>query len=53
MQLSFVVLLIAVASCRAAEIKEEDDVMVLTTANFDEAIKSGNVLVEFCKLYYM
>jgi len=34
------------------EIKEEDNVLVLTTANFDEAIKQNDhVLVEFCGLF--
>lgn len=32
------------------EIKEEDDVLVVTTANWDEAVTDdANVLVEFCK----
>lgn len=32
------------------EIAEEDDVLVLTSNNFDDAIKENNfILVEFCK----
>jgi hypothetical protein len=33
-----------------ADIKEDNGVLILTTANFDDAIKENpNLLVEFCK----
>jgi hypothetical protein len=36
-----------------ASIEEEEHVLVLTTSNFDEAIKANQyVLVEFCKYIY-
>ena len=39
-----------VALSFAAEITEEENVMVLTEANFDEALGANkNILVEFCK----
>lgn len=35
-----------------AEIKEDKDVLVLTEANFEEAVNDNTtVLVEFCKCY--
>ena len=37
-----------------ASIEEEEHVLVLTTSNFDEAIKANQyVLVEFCKYIYI
>lgn len=43
-------LLIAAVNC---EIKEEKDVLVITTDNWDEAVTAdGNVLVEFCKSFH-
>ena len=49
------VLLVALVSqhrigCDQAVIEEEDDVLVLTTDNFDQALAANQfVLVEFCK----
>ena len=35
-----------------AEIEEEENVLVLTSSNFDQAIADNKyILVEFCKLY--
>ena len=52
-RMKFFLLAACVASLAfAAEITEEENVMVLTEANFDEALGANkNVLVEFCKLY--
>jgi hypothetical protein len=33
----------------ASEIKEEEGVLVLTKANFKEALKNDFILVEFCE----
>ncbi len=45
--------LLILAICIGAvvcEIKEEKDVLVLTTQNFDEAVKDDAlIMVEFCK----
>ena len=44
-----IVLLVSTLRCEAPQ--EEEDVLVLTAANFDEALKSNKyLLVEFCKL---
>ena len=43
--------LVGLALVHAAEVEEEDDVLVLTQENFDQVIDStAYVLVEFCKL---
>lgn len=48
MGLISVFLVINTVRCDAPQ--EEEDVLVLTTSNFDEAIKSNKyILVEFCK----
>lgn len=40
----------ALAAFAAADIPEEEDVLVLKKSNFDEVLKTyPNVLVEFCK----
>lgn len=50
MKSSALILCLLVAVAFGAEIKEEDDVLVLTTENFDEAIKAHpEILVEFCE----
>ena len=39
-----------IALALGADIKEDNGVLILTTANFDDAIKENpNLLVEFCK----
>ena len=43
-------LLIGLMGLTYGEIEEEDNVLVLTTSNFDQAISSNKyILVEFCK----
>jgi hypothetical protein len=43
-------LLVAVVCVKADKPEEEDNVLVLTNANFDDAIKDNKyILVEFCK----
>lgn len=50
--LSLLIVVLAVSLSQADDIKEEDGVLVLTKANFQEAIKQYEfVLVEFCKYY--
>lgn len=40
----------ALAAMSAADIAEEEDVLVLKKSNFEEALKTyPNMLVEFCK----
>lgn len=48
----YAVLIVALIGfvCGEEEITEEENVLVLTKANFDAAIaKHSNILVEFCK----
>ena len=47
----FLVLTVLAAACVSLQaFEEEENVLVLTTANFDEAVKSFKyLLVEFCK----
>lgn len=43
--------LIGLSSVAYADIEEDENVLVLTTANFDEAVTANKyLLVEFCKL---
>lgn len=45
-----ILLLFIIGSIHAEEIKEEEGVLVLTKANFKEALEKNDfVLVEFCK----
>lgn len=46
-----IVLLLIVNLINADEIKEEEGVLVLTKANFKEALKSDFLLVEFCEYF--
>ena len=47
-------LVVALFLVANAEITEEEDVLVLTDANFDEVVATHkHVLVEFCKLTYV
>ncbi len=40
----------SLAAMSAADIAEEEDVLVLKKSNFEEALKTyQNILVEFCK----
>ena len=42
--------LLALSACVFAEVKEEDNVLILTNDNFDEVIEGTDyILVEFCK----
>jgi hypothetical protein len=46
-----VTLLISQLVVSEATIEEEENVLVLTNANFDEAVKANKyILVEFCKM---
>lgn len=48
-----VLLVSLLAFCLADEIKREENVLVLTKDNFEEAVKNKNVLVEFCKYAFV
>lgn len=49
-----VLVLTVLALSHSEEIKEEKDVLILTSANFDEAIAAHkHILVEFCKYLYL
>jgi len=53
MKIYFTVLLSLVAFAFGEDIKEEENVLVLTQAVFDQAITDHEyILVEFCKLLY-
>lgn len=53
MKIHFTVLLSLVAFAFGEDIKEEDNVLVLTQDVFDQAITDHEyILVEFCKLLY-
>jgi len=53
MKIYFTVLLSLVAFAFGEDIKEEENVLVLTQAVFDQAITDHeHILVEFCKLLY-
>ena len=48
MKCLLLIALVAVAYC---EVKEDENVLVVTTDNWDEAVPNdANVLVEFCKV---
>ncbi len=45
-----VLIALALTACVYAEVTEEENVLVLTTDNFEEVIEATDyVLVEFCK----
>ncbi len=45
-----VLIALALTACVYAEVKEEENVLILTTDNFDEVIEATDyVLVEFCE----
>ena len=49
--LLFLTTIICLNKFQCETIEEEENVLVLTTSNFDEAIKTHKyILVEFCKL---
>lgn len=53
MKIYLTLLLSLVAFAFGEDIKEEEDVLVLTEAVFDQAITDNeHILVEFCKLLY-
>lgn len=50
--LVLVLALTGLALVHAAEVQEEEDVLVLTEANFQQVIDENNyILVEFCKCH--
>lgn len=50
---SLALLVLCVASLALATIETEDDVLVITKANFKEALEQHDyILVEFCKYFY-
>ena len=48
-----IIVTILVGFAIADDIKREENVLVLTKSNFDDAVKNYNfILVEFCKYYF-
>lgn len=54
MKLVFSLVILLFVNFISAEIKEDEGVLVLTTSNFEEAIKNNEyVLVEFCEYKFV
>ena len=48
-----IIVTILIGFAIADDIKREENVLVLTKSNFDDAVKNYNfILVEFCKYYF-